>query len=50
MALSAALFLGFITLYLWFLRRADEYLYFSLTALTVSVDKAVKTITKQGDI
>ena len=34
MALSAALFLGFIMLYLWFLRRADEYLYFSLAALT----------------
>ena len=37
MSLSAALFLGFITLYLWWIRRFDEYLYFSLAALTWAV-------------
>lgn len=34
MALSAATFLGFIVLYLWFSRRMDEYLFFALACLT----------------
>ncbi|PCI01385.1 MAG: hypothetical protein COB79_04175 [Zetaproteobacteria bacterium] len=37
MALSAALFLGFITFYLWILRRLDEYLYFSLAAISWAI-------------
>jgi signal transduction histidine kinase len=37
MSLSAALFLGFITLYLWWLQKFDEYLYFSLACLTWAV-------------
>lgn len=37
MALSAALFLGFITFYLWTLRRLDEYLYFSLAAISWAI-------------
>ncbi|OIO66127.1 MAG: hypothetical protein CO186_05095 [Zetaproteobacteria bacterium CG_4_9_14_3_um_filter_49_83] len=34
MAMSAAIFLGFIVFYLWMIRRADEYLYFSLACLS----------------
>lgn len=34
MAMSTSFFLGFIVLYLWFLRRQDEYLFFSLACLS----------------
>jgi signal transduction histidine kinase len=37
MALSAALFLGFIVFYLWLIRRLPEYLYFSLASLTWAI-------------
>jgi len=37
MTLSAALFLGCVVLYLWFIRRLDEYLFFALSAITWAI-------------